>query len=190
MKVTLLGILYLQVWREPNRKMGTGGNSNLTFPFEVVRAGWEERPRATRRTLVCWVDCGWRDGGEKSQSHPGWPALLRCSVGEAARSLGRGHIVSRVPSKACFLWIPCRLLPRPVHFSVTVNPDGEPGCLWDECSGPGPQGPTSSTSCPLPPEAGLQRFPSFQGNEGRALAPSPQSGRCIHPPFLRSYPAR
>lgn len=81
----------------------------MAFPFEVVRAGREERPRATRRTLVCWVDRGWRDGGEKSQSHPGWPALLR-------RSVGRGHIVSRVPSKACFLWIPCPLLPRPVHF--------------------------------------------------------------------------
>lgn len=30
--------------------------------------------------------------------------------------------------------------PARVHFSVTVNPDGEPGCLWDECSGPGPPG--------------------------------------------------
>lgn len=79
----------------------------MAFPFEVVRAGREERPRATRRTLVCWVDRGRRDGGDKSQSHPGWPALLRrlCqapSVGEAAWSLGRGYIVSSVPSKACF----------------------------------------------------------------------------------------
>lgn len=31
--------------------------------------------------------------------------------------------------------------PARVHFSVTVNPDSEPGCLWDECSGPGPPGP-------------------------------------------------
>lgn len=67
--------------------------------------------------------------------------------------------------------------PARVHFSVTVNPDGEPGCLWDECSGPGPPGPAEQhfLSSATRGRGRAAALPSLQGNEGRALAPSPQS---------------